>query len=288
MVNQVKDTLTTARDLLRSKQESAANAARQRLRPAVRQSRGSAATTLPANPASPDSARGRVLAICRHGSGRRVRYRIGSARVAGASRAVEPVDPLSDLEPMAASYRRSVTTAVRRSPLRSEADSTSAPAPGEIRGLEWFLKARAAALLRLQLRRPRPRLRRLRKARITRLRQTAPYSPPPPRLGRLRARLPPGSPTQCDAAKNATNEQSRNRNTSRKKKRNSSPTSTGRTANPKKLRARRPGLSGQSSGRWSWPASRLWPRRRRPGILRSARHGYTAGSPCIPGSIPRW
>jgi periplasmic protein TonB len=132
LVSQVKDTLTTARDLLRSKQESAANAAQAA---AAGASAGSAATI-------PESAKERTL---------RAGEFLQSAGTAPGGQfetdsdvheslhpsSVEPVDLLKDLEPMAGSVAELESTPAAPPP--------PPPAPGEIRGLEWFLKTRAAS-----------------------------------------------------------------------------------------------------------------------------------------------
>ncbi len=179
MVSQVKDTLTTARDLLRSKQDSASNAAQAA---AAGASAGSAATTLPANPASPTLRAGEFLQSA--GTAPGGDFVTGSevheslAPIAG-----EPVDPLSDLEPMAASMSAMppVTTSVieeKPAPIQP-AVSFPPPAPGEVRGLEWFLKARAAALAPSPTPAPAPPA--SSKAELLGYDETVPYSPPPPR-----------------------------------------------------------------------------------------------------------
>ena len=126
LINQVRDTLTTARDLLRSKQESATVAH------AAAASVG-AVSTLPAT--------------VRQGQERTLRAGefLHSAPPAPGGQfitesdlhqslepaSVEPVDPLQDLEPTAASVAH------------KEPAPDSPPPPSEPRGLEWFLKTRA-------------------------------------------------------------------------------------------------------------------------------------------------
>src|SRR6266567_1076734 len=128
LINQVRDTLTTARDLLRSKQESAATAQAA----AAAASAGPVATL----PASVERGQERTL---------RAGEFLHSAPPAPGGQfvtesdvhqslepsSVEPVDPLKDLEPMAASV-------AHEEPAAAPPASPSAP-----RGLEWYLKTRA-------------------------------------------------------------------------------------------------------------------------------------------------
>jgi len=140
MVSQVRDTLTTARDLLRSKQESAATVAHAA---AAGASASSAATTSTAT--IPESARERTLRagefLQSAGTSPGGQFETDSDVHASLHpSAVEPVDRLKDLEPMAGS--------VAESGLTPAAPPEPAPAPpppgrGETRGLEWFLKTRA-------------------------------------------------------------------------------------------------------------------------------------------------
>jgi len=131
MVNQVNDTLTTARDLLRAKQESATNAAHAQ---AAAASAGST-TSLPA--------------ATEQGGERSLRageFLNSAASVPGTQfdtesdmqksleqSAVAELDPLKDLEPMAAA----VAQAPPLPPPR--------PTDDEPRGLEYYLKARGVA-----------------------------------------------------------------------------------------------------------------------------------------------
>ncbi len=132
LVNQVRDTLTTARDLLRAKQESAATAAQAA---AAGASAGSV-STLPASvePGKERTLRaGEFLQSAPPAPGKQFETESdGHAALEPSS--VEPIDPLKDLEPMAASV----------------AEEKPAPAPpprpSERRGLEWYLKTRAATL----------------------------------------------------------------------------------------------------------------------------------------------
>jgi TonB family protein len=179
MVNQVKDTLTTARDLLRSKQDSAANAAHAA---AAGASAGSAATTLPANPASPTLRAGEFLQSA--GTAPGGEFVTGSeVHESLAPPPAEPVDPLSDLEPMAASMSSVVpmtTSVTEEKPVPVQpAASFPPPAPGEVRGLEWFLKARAAAMAPSPAPASAPPT--SSKAELLGFDEAVPYSPPPPK-----------------------------------------------------------------------------------------------------------
>jgi protein TonB len=127
MVNQVKDTLTTARDLLRAKQESA-NAAL------------AAAAGVSSSSAN---------ALSSLGQGNQKTLRAGeflqsSGPIPGAQFVTESdvhkildpsaqaVDPLKDLEPVAAAV--------------AEQKPTPLPPPAEPRGLQWYLNSRAGTL----------------------------------------------------------------------------------------------------------------------------------------------
>ncbi len=140
LINQVKDTLTTARDLLRAKQESAAAAAQA----AAWASAG--ATSLPA---SMSAASEKTL--------RAGEFLQSSGTVPGAQFVTESdvtvfgdqpaegeLDALKDLEPVAAAVaeRKPVP------PPPPPADS------GEPRGLQWYLNARASAAPRIPVQPP--------------------------------------------------------------------------------------------------------------------------------------
>jgi len=146
VVSQAKDTLTTAHDLLRSKQESAANAAQAAAAGASSfggaSSAGpaSSATTLPSSMAPPKDRTLRAGDFL-HSSGSAP----GGDFVTGSevheslvATSTEPVDPLHDLEPMAAS----MTAATQEEEKETHA-SDAPPQPGETKGLEWFLRTRA-------------------------------------------------------------------------------------------------------------------------------------------------
>jgi TonB family protein len=141
IANHVRDTLTTARDLLRSKQETAANASQ------------AAAATAAAGPAStiPSSVEaGQEKSKLRAGE-----FLHSAPPTPGGQFetetdvheslkpfSVEPVDPLNELEPTAASVAHS-TPASDPPPQQPE---PSDPRGGEAKGLAWYLKTRNGAL----------------------------------------------------------------------------------------------------------------------------------------------
>ncbi len=131
--SQVKDTLTTARDLLRSKQESATSAAH-----AAAAGASSGATSI--LPASMERGQEKPL---RAGEflqsappapgGQYVTESDPQASLEPTT--VEAVDPLSNLEPMAASVAHEAPAPASPSP--------SATPPSESRGLEWYKRTLA-------------------------------------------------------------------------------------------------------------------------------------------------
>ncbi len=131
MVNQVNDTLTTARDLLRAKQESATSAA---LAAAAGAATGSASSAVSAEPGSEKTLRaGEFL----HPSGPAPGAQFDTESEMQKSleqAAVVEVDPLKELEPMAASVAEETPTPAPPPPLSSEP-----------RGLQWYLNTRAGA-----------------------------------------------------------------------------------------------------------------------------------------------
>jgi len=134
MLTQVKDTLTTARDLLRSKQDSAATAAQA----AAAAASASSTTTLPA---SVDAAKERTLRagefLQSAGSAPGGQFETDSdVHESLRPSSAEPVDLLKDLEPMAGSV-------TEQGPAPAAPPAAPPPHPGETRGLEWFLKSRA-------------------------------------------------------------------------------------------------------------------------------------------------
>lgn len=135
MVSQVRDTLTTARDLLRSKQESAATAAHA----AAAGASASAAATIPESAKERTLRAGEFLQSAGTSPGGQFETDSDVHESVHPS-TVEPVDLLKDLEPMAGSVAESGLT-----PVAPPAPAPAPPpAPGETRGLEWFLKTRAA------------------------------------------------------------------------------------------------------------------------------------------------
>jgi len=139
MLNQVKDTLTTARDLLRSKQESAANAAQAA---AAGASSGSVSTIPHSMEPSKEKALRAGEFLHSAGTAPGGQFETDSdVHESLAPTSVEPVDPLKDLEPMAAA----VATNVAEEKL---APTPPPPPPSnEPRGLEWYLKTRAGSPL---------------------------------------------------------------------------------------------------------------------------------------------
>src|ERR1700722_3905218 len=134
LISQVNDTLTTARDLLRAKQESAATAA---LAAAAGVSAGASPVRSGSNiPSRPDEGNQKTL--------RAGEFLNSAGPIPGAQfdtesgqnilehGNAEPIDPLKDLEPVAAS-------------VAERPSAPPPPAPGETRGLQWYLNARAAA-----------------------------------------------------------------------------------------------------------------------------------------------
>jgi protein TonB len=139
MINQVKDTLTTARDLLRSKQESAATAAQAAAAGASAGSASSASSAL-----QPPKEKALRAGEFLHSAGTAPGGQFetdSDVHESLAPASAEPVDPLKDLEPMAAAVATHV------------ADEKPAPTPppppppvsNEPHGLEWYLKTRAGA-----------------------------------------------------------------------------------------------------------------------------------------------
>jgi periplasmic protein TonB len=127
LINQVKDTLTTARDLLRAKQEPATAVARVAV--------AAASATAPAPIASNRAARnekslraGEFLQSAPPAPG--AQFLVESDVLRSASTVI---DPLKDLEPVAAS-------------VAEEKPVPPPPPPGEPRGLQWYLNARAGTL----------------------------------------------------------------------------------------------------------------------------------------------
>src|SRR5579864_4957495 len=140
-VNQVKDTLATARDLLRAKQESAASVAHA----AAASASASSPATLPAN----------------RGQEQETPQRAGEFLQPSAKShapefvsALEAVVPEKDSKPMAAPVA-SIAPKVQEKPVvpppappvpaAPPLAEVSSPSPDKPRGLEWYLKTRAGA-----------------------------------------------------------------------------------------------------------------------------------------------
>jgi protein TonB len=130
LVNQIKDTLTTARDLLRAKQESATNAAQAAAAGAT--SAGAVPVSISTLPANLEQAKDRNL---------RAGEFLQSAPSAPGGQFVTDTDVNEfrvsssvekDLEPVAAAVEE-----------ESPAPAPPPPETEEVRGLEWYLKTRA-------------------------------------------------------------------------------------------------------------------------------------------------
>jgi protein TonB len=120
-VTQVTDTLRTARDLLRSRQESVASAAS-----AAAAGVSSTSSTVGGSTAQPSLRAGEFLQAIPNNPSGQVETESEVAHFSEQS-AAEQTDPLKDLEPMAAAVQESVA---------------APPPPDEPKGLEWYLKAR--------------------------------------------------------------------------------------------------------------------------------------------------
>ncbi len=125
--NQIKDTLKTARDLLRSRRDPATPAAI-----SVLNHSAAAPATIPASmePGKEKTLRaGEFLQSSPTAPGGAF---VTESNAPGSfdQPAPQPVDPLKDLEPVAASVQE------------TQPEAPPLPAPGETRGLEWYLKTR--------------------------------------------------------------------------------------------------------------------------------------------------
>jgi protein TonB len=133
--NHVRDTLTTARDLLRSK-ESAANATQA----AAAAAAGGSSSTIPSSvEAGQEKSKlraGEFLHSAPPAPGGQFETET-DVHASLKPFSVEPVDPLTELEPTAASVSHGEPPAPMPSPQ---------PEPSAPRGLEWYLKTRAGAL----------------------------------------------------------------------------------------------------------------------------------------------
>jgi TonB family protein len=146
ILNQVKDTLTTARDLLRSKQESAANAAQAA---AAGASSGSV-STIP-HGIEPSNQKALRAGEFLHSAGTAPGGQFetdSDVHESLAPASAEPVDPLKDLEPMAAAVATNVADEKPAPVPQAPVVPPPPPSPSnEPRGLEWYLKTRAGATL---------------------------------------------------------------------------------------------------------------------------------------------
>jgi protein TonB len=158
LLSQVTDTLTTARDLLRAKKGSAATAA---LAAAAGAAGGSAAgastlsgvaSTVPDSVVPPPGQEKTLRAgefLQRASSTPGGQFETDSQlHESLRPSSVEPIDPLHDLEPTAAAVAASSSEARPAEVNSAEAKPAPAAGPpaGEPRGLQWYLKTRAAAM----------------------------------------------------------------------------------------------------------------------------------------------
>lgn len=132
VINQAKDTLTTARDLLRAKHDSPTSASQ-----AAAAAASAAASSLPASPHDKDRTfrGGEFLVTASISPGGQFETESDHPLPSEQSSAI-PADALKDLEPMAAPV--AAKTAEPPSP-------TPAPPENQSRGLDWYLKTRVAA-----------------------------------------------------------------------------------------------------------------------------------------------
>src|SRR5216683_1252781 len=133
--NQVRETLTTARDLLRSRLDSSAPSA-QAAAAAAGASSGGPAVPLPANddPGTKKTLRAGEFLQAVTGPGAQFDIESETKNSFGHVAASE-IDALKDLEPMAASVET-----------KKGAPELPPPGPPEPRGLEWYTNARAGTL----------------------------------------------------------------------------------------------------------------------------------------------
>jgi TonB family protein len=150
LVNQVTDTLTTARDLLRAKRESAA---------AVAQAAAAGASSSSTSSIAPATVATTIPISVEPAPGQEKTLRAGEFLVSAPSRpggqfvtdsdaadylqpsSGEPIIPLTDLEPTA--------SAVASAPVEHKlapASLPQSPSSDEPRGLQWYLKTRAASM----------------------------------------------------------------------------------------------------------------------------------------------
>lgn len=131
--NQVRETLTTARDLLRSRLDSAALSASAAAAGALS---GGPIVPLPSNDGRGTKKNLRPGAFLQTDTGPGAQFDIESeTKNSFGHVAASEIDALKDLEPMAASVER-----------KDDARELLPPGPGDPHGLEWYLNARAGTL----------------------------------------------------------------------------------------------------------------------------------------------
>ena len=132
VINQAKDTLTTARDLLRAKHDSPTSASQ-----AAAAAASATVSSLPASPHDTDRTfrGGEFLVTASSNPGGQFETESDHPLPSEQSSAI-PADPLNDLEPMAASVAAKTSEPPSQTP---------APPENQTRGLEWYLKTRVAA-----------------------------------------------------------------------------------------------------------------------------------------------
>jgi len=193
LINQVSDTLTTARDLLRAKQESAANAA-------MAAAAGASATSASTVPASVEPAPGhektlRAGEFLQSSGGSRPggQFETDSDPDSLPSSSSESISPLSDLEPVASAVAASpAPIEVKPAPPLPPPSSSS----NEPRGLQWYLKTRAATLPPPPAQDPAPAPPAPAKPELLGFDQPVSFSPPAPASleDALRRHVPPVHP----------------------------------------------------------------------------------------------
>jgi periplasmic protein TonB len=180
-LNQITDTLKTACDLLRSKLESAANvaqAAAAGVSGTGAASVGGLAGSVSTIPASVERGQetnlraGEFLQSASSAPGGQFETE-ADAHESQEHSSVEPVDSLKDLEPMAASVAKEKPASDRAPDRPSDRPSQ----PSEPRGLEWYLKTRAASLPPVPVQSSAPAA--SAKPELLGFDQASSYSPPP-------------------------------------------------------------------------------------------------------------
>jgi protein TonB len=143
--NQVRETLTTARDLLRSRLDSAAPSA-QAAAAAAGASSGGPVAPLPANDDPGTKKTLRAGAFLQSDAGPGAQFDIESeTKNSFGHVAASEIDALKELEPMAASVET-----------KEVAPELPLPGPSEPRGLAWYLNARGGTLPKVASQPPAP------------------------------------------------------------------------------------------------------------------------------------